>query len=149
MRFCYPRAKDNVERFFQRVAFIPFHPCWEWMGAKTPLGYGLFRYKGRRTGAHRVSYEIHNGPIQEGFFVCHKCDNPSCVNPDHLFVGTQKENMQDKMLKERQTKHRYSITQRNEIISDFKSGISAKKISKNLGVNESSIRSLLKTRGLL
>lgn len=91
-----------VDRFWSRV--VKHDGCWEWTGAKWPFGYGSFRaYTGPKfsmprngyVDAHRFSWELHNGPIPEGMFVCHRCDHPPCTNPEHLFLGTQKDNMQD------------------------------------------------------
>jgi HNH endonuclease len=73
----------------------PLNQCEEYPGYRNRRGYGVI---GRHTGnklAHRVSYELHIGPIPEGMLVCHHCDNPPCINPKHLFLGTQKDNMGD------------------------------------------------------
>jgi hypothetical protein len=76
--------------------------CWLWAAGKDKDGYGVVRFKGRRrVKAHRAAHEIFKGPIGEGQMVCHACDTPSCVNPDHLFLGSAKSNKADCVAKGR------------------------------------------------
>ena len=75
--------------------------CWNWTASTNKQGYGRFRYQGKKVGAHRLSWQIANGDIPEGLCVLHRCDNPKCCNPKHLFVGTRSDNMQDMVLKGR------------------------------------------------
>lgn len=76
--------------------------CWLWRGAKLKSGYGTVWNQRRKMLAHRLAWESENGPIPKGMYVLHKCDRPSCVRPDHLFLGTQTDNMQDCASKGRQ-----------------------------------------------
>ncbi len=77
--------------------------CWVWTGCTTgsKLKYGIFTIMGKNIGAHVFSWKIHHGEIPEGMNVCHTCDNPLCVNPNHLFIGTQKKNIRDMVVKGR------------------------------------------------
>jgi len=79
--------------------------CWQWTGTKDRDGYGRFRIPGKGLrGSHRIAWSLVNGTIPIGLCVLHKCDNPSCVNPDHLFLGTQQDNIKDMVAKGRQSK---------------------------------------------
>lgn len=85
------RLKEHYEKYVYKN-----DDCWEWRGVKDKDGYGQvpFGYR-KHTKAHRISWIIHNGSIPDGLLVCHHCDNPSCTNPKHLFLGTKKDNDKD------------------------------------------------------
>lgn len=87
------------QRFMDKVTICE-NSCWEWTGSKNGLGYGQFPFEGENK-AHRVAFRLFVGPITDGLYVLHKCDNRSCVNPSHLFLGTQSDNIHDMMDKGR------------------------------------------------
>ncbi len=113
-KVCKPfNPKDNpvplAVRFWYRVNKNgPIHPvygqCWIWTGNKLPRGYGLINLNGRGNYSHRVSYLLHFGNFDSDLQVLHHCDNPSCVNPKHLFLGTDLDNRLDCVAKDRHTR---------------------------------------------
>lgn len=86
---------DLMARFTEKYIPVTESGCWLWTGSATPAGYGQIKAGRKLQRAHRVSWELHRGPIPDGLMVCHRCDVPSCVNPDHLFLGTAKDNFRD------------------------------------------------------
>ena len=103
MEKCGPKVINPIERFNTKYVVDPINECWNWVASKNKKGYGKFSITRRNwIGAHRFSYEYYLGPIDNNLCVLHKCDNPSCVRPDHLFLGTRKDNSDDKVSKNRQ-----------------------------------------------
>lgn len=115
-RFPFPQRPPGrpvtpiEEKFWKKVDKGGSDECWEWTGKLNHSGYGILctgpRANRKRTRAHRISWEIHNGPIPERKLVLHKCDNKKCVNPNHLYLGTHSNNMQDAWDRGRQPRER-------------------------------------------
>ncbi len=112
---------DAVAKFWAKVVRGSADECWLWMHCRNAAGYGRVAFSGCTRLAHRVAYEITFGPVAPRVFVCHRCDQPPCVNPAHLFVGTHEDNMIDMCAKgrslhgERQNFARFTSAQVLEI----------------------------------
>lgn len=121
--------------------------CWIWKGSSRN-GYGQFRGKGSiMEQAHRVSYKLYKGPIPPGFLVLHKCDNPPCVNPAHLFLGTQKHNMEDMIKKGRKITARgsqcsYAKLTEGQVKAIRKDGRPYPAIAKQYGITVTTVSSI-------
>lgn len=145
---------QTIEEGYNKFVIRKSQGCWDWKGCcpKNP-GYGQFRSMGKIVKAHRASWIIHKGEIPEGLFVCHHCDNKRCSNPDHLFLGTCKDNNLDIIKKNRTNyfgksrdkNHRTKIFVRDfeKIISLYLSGISQHKISKEFQVSQTTISNVI------
>lgn len=99
-----PHPRMSLERFMKKVEPVPESGCWLWTGSCFYDGYGQVNYLDQPMGAHRLSWFFHNGEIPDGKFVLHRCDVKSCVNPNHLFLGTHGDNMRDMVAKGRNPK---------------------------------------------
>lgn len=93
--FSYFLSESDLKRFWEKVDILGKDDCWEWKAGKSKDGYGRFKLRGKTYYAHRISWFLKNGTIPHGILVCHDCDNPSCENPSHFFLGTNKNNRQD------------------------------------------------------
>ena len=123
--------------------------CWLWRGPKGRAGYGAYRIKRRMHFAHRLAWAEVHGPIPSGLFVCHHCDNPPCVNPAHLFIGTQKDNRRDCTAKGRnpgnKTKRGWRLVlsdRQVEEIKALKGILSQRQLARNYGVSPMAIRAI-------
>ena len=122
--------------------------CWEWTAARFQAGYGALRHNGRTVYAHRLSYELHKGPIPAGLNVCHECDNRACVNPKHLFLGTDADNVADKVAKGRQQRGETSPMSKltTEDVLAIRAATSPQwEIAKAFGISQQQVSSI-KTR---
>jgi hypothetical protein len=130
----------------------PNSGCWLWMGAQRgSSGYGCICFRGKTSRAHRVSWEAHKGPIPEGMNVLHKCDVRMCINPDHLFLGTQGDNMRDMCAKGRHvappgSRHGNSKLTESDVIAIRSSEAVHKVVAAQFGIDVNHVR--LIRRGL-
>jgi hypothetical protein len=133
----------TINRFYDKIFYSP-DGCWYWTGSTFNTGYGKIGFRLNHISSHRLSYIIHNGEIINGLQVLHRCDNRLCVNPNHLFLGTIKDNMKDMVLKGRQNKakgenHGHSKLTNNQVLEIRSSNEYQKDIAKKYGVTQQTI----------
>jgi len=141
----------NREEFLTNIEINPENSCWEWTGRISVAGYGIVRVNGYPEFAHRYSYSLFVGKITGELFVCHHCDNRKCVNPEHLFLGTHQDNMDDMVAKGRHTGlsyHRRPSKDEEELIKDMyiPRKVTQADIAELFGVSISSVSRLVGTK---
>lgn len=146
------KRTDTATRFWPRVQ--KSEGCWLWIGNIGTDGYGKFWLRGRTTHAHRVAYELTRGPIQidDPRFVCHRCDNPPCCNPEHLFLGTHRENTDDMIQKGRSTAGERSGNAKltNDEVRAMRNqhvqGVPIPELAKRFGISATNAHSVVRRR---
>ena len=140
--------KSTADRFWEKVEIRGKNECWNWTACTIKNGYGHFGFRGKLYTAHRFSWILTNGQIPEGLCICHHCDNPGCVNPAHLFIGTQKDNIQDAINKNRmvgkkgEENNNSSLTEKQvlAIRAEYKLGnITQRELARKHGVGQRTI----------
>jgi len=139
------------ERLMAKVKITPY--CWEWTACLNMGGYGTIRKGGTMSLAHRVIWELAHGPIPEGMFILHHCDNRKCVNPEHLFIGTQTDNMRDMYKKGREPKKDAENNGNSKLtwkdvylIRSIYPALSTYKLGKQFGVSNVAIHQIVKNK---
>lgn len=150
-----------VDRVLEKIVRIPFSGCWVFMGATNGFGYGIVGTGGRgapNDRAHRITYRHFCGEIPSGMFVCHRCDVPSCCNPDHLFLGTNQDNVRDMISKGRNSppprnshvvgsvhpKSKFSEEQVRAMRSEHQAGKSVYRLAKETGVAQVTMQRIIR-----
>lgn len=134
----------QIALFWSKVKTGQPFQCWEWQGAQNGHGYGRIQQDGRLVAAHRVAFELVKGPVPDGLFVLHSCDNRRCCNPAHLRAGTNADNMRD-MVERMRSAHgtgngRTKLTpEQVEEIRTNAGGLTGEALAKKFGVSESTI----------
>lgn len=144
--------KSVLERFEEKIEPIPWSGCWIWMASVDQNGYGVFGLNKKVERAHRVSYTLYVDKIPEGKVIRHRCDNSYCVNPSHLEIGTQQENVADSVLRGRYyrgNQHHWSKLTQEDVSTIFAlkaSGMQQKEIASLFNVDPSNISHILRNK---
>jgi len=142
--------RDVRDRFWTKVQRGASDRCWHWLAYRASDGYGRFRLHGRQRPAHRIAYELTHGNVLPELFVLHACDNRSCCNPLHLYVGTQLDNMKDRSVRGRMAntaginnaRHKLSENQVRKIRSLLSRGFRTRSLATAFGVSLQAIRDI-------
>jgi len=137
---------QQVRYFWGRVNALKKNGCWEWMAGKSDAGYGVLTVSKREYLAHRVAYFLAFGEYVPSLCVLHRCDNPPCCNPQHLFLGTFKDNTRDMLAKGRHNRHsRFTIEFKTEIQRRYAiGGATHKQLAREFGLSTTSVHRILK-----
>jgi HNH endonuclease len=155
-RSCYSKAhhagrlpvRKTIEQRFKEGYQVMQSGCWEWTKGRKSGGYGCLRVGDSTMTAHRYSYELVHGPVKDGLYVLHSCDNPPCVNPAHLRLGSHQENMQDAVERNynRKGENHYShkVTEKEvRAIRALAGTMSQVEISKLFGLSKGSVNHII------
>jgi hypothetical protein len=147
------KLTENMDRLWKNTDRST--GCWIWLGLKSQKGYGSISYQGKGVRTHRLAWQLTNGQIPPGMMVCHSCDNPSCINPDHLFLGTNSDNQKDRVSKGRKNRgefkkgesHWCSKLTRAQVDEMRRirqtTGLSESKLAKMFGIGKSQSHNIL------
>lgn len=142
------REIDPLQRFADKIAATNNEGCWEWQGYSNPVtGYGELHWQGKKWSAHRLLWRLTIGQIPEGLHVLHKCDNRKCVNPRHLFLGTQADNNKDRDTKGRgRPGPQLSVTAIRDIRATYRNNKDLTRLSEQYRVDPASILHVAKRK---
>lgn len=143
--------QTDIDRFWKYVKKDKYTACWEWVGGINSTGRGIFWLNGKTPKAHRISWVIHYGEIPTNQLILHYCDNGKCVRPEHLFLGTYKDNTQDMLTKGRGNKpkgedhwnSKLDALEVNSIRGMYLTGVKQKEIAKRMGISQPTVSEIV------